>query len=165
MGQANRFAPLVVLLILFVVLQAAFIAFDYRQTPAKAAKAFIKDYYQLDPGMQQWLCTEKRAAGLVQNYLQTKADEAAQEGYRISYFRRMFTKLHVNTIRQEGDRALVHVIGTTRVAINPAFMVIGKIFGIGKDYPVDTTLGLIRQEGRWRVCDGAFYNGFAGADL
>lgn len=155
MGWANRVALFGVVLILLIVLQAIFIAVDGRSTPAKAAKAFAEDFYYLDPGMQDWLCTRQREAGVVQAYLQTKADAAALQGHEMSYFRRMFTKIRVNTISRKGDTALVHITGTTRVAIHPAYMVIGEVFGIGRNYPVDMTLELVRQNGRWRVCKGA----------
>ncbi|RJQ71737.1 MAG: hypothetical protein C4519_19445 [Desulfobacteraceae bacterium] len=153
MGQGNRFAPFVVLFISFVVLQAILAAVDSRQTPAKAARAFIKEYFYLDPDMQKWLCTEKRNAGMVEDFLQVKADQAAQQGYEISYFRHMFTKMHVNTIGQEADSARVQISGTTRVAINPVFMVIGKLFNLGQNHPMDVTLDLVKQNGHWRVCD------------
>jgi hypothetical protein len=155
MRVANRFAPFAFLLILSIVLQAIFIAVDECPTPAKAAKAFVEDFYYLDPGMQDWLCTQKREAGVVQAYLQAKADAAARQGYEISCFRRMFTSLHVNTISRKDDTALVHITGITRVAINPAYMLIGELFGIGRNYSVDMTLGLVKQNGRWRVCEGA----------
>jgi hypothetical protein len=156
MGPANRFAPFVALIVLFAVLQPLLIAVDLQQTPARAAKAFIRDYYYLDPAMQKWLCTdpaESREA--VDAYLQFKKDEAAQRGFDVSYTRHMFTKLHVETLSREEDSARVHISGTTRVAINPVFMVIGKLFGLGRDYPVDVTLELVQQNGRWRVCGSA----------
>lgn len=156
MDSLNRFAPFVVLIALFVVLQAAFIGLDCRQGPATVAKAFAKDYYYLDEDMQKWLCTgEGDSSEAVQAFLISKSDEAAQRGFDISYLRHMFTHIHVKTVERNDDSASVHVTGTTRVAINPPFMIIGKLFRIGNDYPVDVTIDLIKEDGRWRVCNKA----------
>jgi hypothetical protein len=154
MDSLNRFAPFVVLIALFVVLQAALIGLDFRQGPGAVAEAFAKDYYYLDADMQKWLCAgEADSSDSVQAFLNRKSDEAAQRGFDISYLRRMFTHIHTQTISQDAESAVVHLTGTTRVAINPVFMVVGKLFRIGNDYPVDATIELIKENGRWRVCN------------
>jgi hypothetical protein len=156
MDSLNRFAPFVVLIALFVVLQAALIGLDCQQGPATVAKAFAKDYYYLDADMQKWLCSsEGDSSEAVQAFLNSKTDEAAQRGFDVSYLRHMFTHIHVKTVELSNDSASVHLTGTTRVAINPAFMVVGKLFQLGDDYPVDTTIDLVKENGRWRVCSKA----------
>jgi hypothetical protein len=157
MDSLNRFAPFAALFALFVVLQAALIGLDCQQGPAAVAKAFAEDYYYLDEDMQKWLCTsEGDNDETVQAFLNGKRDEAAQRGFDITFLRHMFTHIHVKTVAQSDDTASVHVVGTTRVAINPPFMVVGKLFRIGHDYPVDVTIDLVKEEGRWRVCGQAF---------
>jgi hypothetical protein len=153
MGQPNRFAPFVVLAVLFVVLQPALVALDCRQTPASVAKQFIKDYYYLDPGMEKWLCAQVTDAQWVDAYLHGQSDEAARRGFSVNYLRRMFTRLHVKTIEAKADSASVHVRGTARGGIYPAFMVVGKMFGLGQNYTVDSTVHLVKENGRWRVCN------------
>lgn len=153
MGQANRFAPFVVLAAIFIVLQPALVALDCRQSPASVAKRFIKDYYYLDPAMEKWLCAQVADAQWVDAYLQSKSDAAARRGFSINYLRRMFTRLHVETIAAKADSASVHVQGTIREGIYPAFMVIGKMFGLGQSYTVDSTVHLVKENGRWRVCN------------
>lgn len=156
MDPLNRFAPFVVLIALFVVLQAALIGLDCQQGPATVAKAFAKDYYYLDDDMQKWLCTNDGDSGeAVEAFLNSKRDEAAQRGFDISYLRHMFTHIHVKTVELSDDTASVHVTGTTRVAINPPFMIVGKLFRIGNDYPVDVTIDLVKENGSWRVCNRA----------
>lgn len=157
MDQLNRFAPFAILVALFVLLQAAFIGLDCQRGPAAVAKAFAKDYFYLDADMQQYLCNrgdDSRTA--VQAFLDHKREAAAQRGFGIDYLRHMFTHIRVETLQQDADTAKVRVEGVTRVAINPAFMVIGKLFRIGRNYPVDATLDLVREKGSWRVCGKAF---------
>jgi hypothetical protein len=149
----GRFAPFVVLVVLFVVLQPVLVVLDGRQTPASVAKRFVEDYYYLDPDMEKWLCAQLVEAQWVDNYLQGKAEEAAQRGFGRPYLRQLFTHIHVHTVAAQADSAVVEVKGTTRTAINPAFMVVGKIFGIGQEYKVETAINLVKEDGRWRVCN------------
>lgn len=155
MGQMNRIVPVVALFAIAIVLQLAFMALDCWQTPASVAKQFIKDYYYLDADMQKNMCTQKAdPAQLVDNYLYNKRMEAAQRGFDVTYLRKLFTHIHVETRHQDDRHAEVHVTGTLRTAINPVFMVIGKMkmFDIGKDYHVDAPIKLVKEDGEWRVC-------------
>lgn len=155
MGQVNRFAPFILLIVLFVVLQPLLIMVDGKKTPETTVKSFLKDYYYLDAAMEKWLCPDLAAGGeAVENFLYAKNTEARERGFEISFLRHMFTHMELTTIDREGDRARVHATGTTRVAINPVFMVIGRWFGLGQNHPVDITLDLVRQDGRWQVCGG-----------
>ncbi|MBT8340491.1 MAG: hypothetical protein HKP58_06390 [Desulfatitalea sp.] len=155
MGSLNRIAPFIVLLVLFALLQGALIGMETVQTPASVAAAFAKDYYYLDADMQKWLCTgQGDPQAMVDNYLHQKRVEANRRGFKLPYLRHLFTHLHVETrhVDDAGTVAAVHVRGTTRVGINPAFMVIGKLFDLGENHEVDITLDLVRENGRWRVC-------------
>lgn len=149
----GRFAPFVVLVVVFVVLQPVLVVLDCRQTSASVAKQFVEDYYYLDPDMEKWLCGQVVETQWVETYLQSKTDEAAQRGFGIKNLRRMFTHMHLETLTAQEDAAVVQVKGTLRTAIYPAFMVVGKIFGIGQNYDVETTINLIKEDGRWRVCN------------
>lgn len=152
MGQ-NRIMPLIALILIFIVLQPILIALDVRQTPAKVAKQFIQEYYYLDADMQKWLCANEGDPGQwVDEYLDAKSRQAAQMGFNISYMRRMFTHMKLETESQDPEKAVIRVEGTTRTAINPAFMVIGKMFSLGQNHPVDATLELVKVKGQWRVC-------------
>jgi len=153
----NRIAPFVVLFAIFAVLQPALIALDCVQGPATAAKAFAKDYYYLDADMQKWLSNaDGDAKAMVDDFLYKKEQEAAMRGFAPNRLRRMFTQIHVATEEVEHNTATVHVKGNTRVAIYPPFMVIGKLFNIGNDYPVDVTMHLVKENGKWRVSQKTF---------
>jgi hypothetical protein len=151
MGQGKRFAPIVVMIMIFILLQAIFAAVDSRQTPSKAAREFIRDYYYLHPDMQDRLPADQRENA--RDFLNAKADDAALQGFNIDFHRHMFTSMEVNTISREGDTALVNITGKTRVAINPVYNVVGTIFRIGENYPVNVTLNMVKQDGRWLVSE------------
>lgn len=150
-------APLLIVIGITVVLQLGLIGIDSQETPIKVAKAFASDYYYLDADMQDYLCEELAGDGeLVDNYLFSKQKEASLRGLGTNYLRHMFTKLHVSVVEPGEDKMTVHLAGTTRVCINPAFMIVGKLFGIGQDYAVDETLELVKEGKKWRVCGSPF---------
>lgn len=158
MGQMNRIVPVVALVVIAFALQLTLVVLNCWQSPATVAKQFIKDYYYLDADMQKSLCAkEGDPEDLVDNYLYSKQVEAAQRGFDVTYLRKLFTHIHVETKHQDAQTAEVHITGTLRTAINPAYMVIGKLkfFNIGKDYHVDTPIELVKENGKWRVCGKA----------
>ncbi len=154
MGRQNRLAPFILLIVIFLLLQPALILLDRIQTPETAARAFVKDYFYLDPAMQNRLCSNLSPSQAVDDYLYAKRVEATQRGFDITYLRQMFTHLDTVTISQEDRSAIVHVTGTTRTAINPVYMTIGRWFGLGQNHRVDLTLELVKQDREWRVCGG-----------
>lgn len=157
MGSQNRIVSFAILLIVAMVVQLALIAADCRQTPLRVATQFTKDYFYLDADMQDYLCESLAADGaLVDQYLYEKYQKASQRGLSTNYLRHMFTELHLKTLEQDETSAHIHIEGTTRVAINPVFMVVGKWFFIGKTHPVEATLDLVRENGGWRVCGTPF---------
>lgn len=157
MPKKSDIAPLFIVIGIAAVLQLALIGIDCQQTPVKVAKAFASDYYYLDDEMQNLLCADLAKDGeLIDNYLFSKEKEANQRGFGTNYLRHKFTKLHVRVVEPGKDKITVHLTGTTRVCINPAFMMVGRLFGIGKDYAVDETLELVKENNQWRVCGTPF---------
>ena len=156
MGPLNRYAPFVVLLVATVVLQAALIAADCVQTPARVAKQFARDYHYLDADMHKYLCQDLAQGEAVGDYLYARRFEAEQRGLPANYLRHMFTHLEVETVRQDARSAEIHLAGTTRVAINPVFMVVGKLFFLADEYHVEATLDLVKEADGWKVCGAPF---------
>ena len=156
MGQRPNLAPFAVLIVISVVLQLALIGADCRQTPTKVAKSYAAAYYYLDADMQDYLCTDLAADGeSVDQYLHQKRIEANQRGLSINYLRHKFMHIHVQTVQATDSSAEIHLTGTTRVCINPLYMLVGKLFQIGQDYHVDETIKLVKEDGQWRVCGRA----------
>lgn len=156
MGRKIQLAPFAVLFIVLAILQVALIAADCQQTPARVAKQFSRSYVYLDTDMQDYLCDELVEGGAVDNYLYAKKREADQRGFSTNYLRHLFTKLHVETLSRDDTTARIHVSGTTRVAINPAFMVVGKLFSLADSYHREATLDLVKQDGAWKICGEPF---------
>jgi hypothetical protein len=157
MPKKLNLAPLAIVIGIAIVLQLALIGADYRQTPAKVAKQFADAYYAIDADMQDYLCSELAKDGeLVSDFLYARQREASQRGRRISFLRHQITTAHMQLVDESSDSVSVHLTGTTRVCIHPAFMIIGKLFQIGHDYPMDETIELIQENGQWRVCGNPF---------
>lgn len=153
MGSQSRILPFAVLIVVVIILQLALIAADCKQTPVRVAQQFAKAYFYLDPDMQNYLCAELAAGGeTVGNFLHARQAQAAQRGFNTKFTRHLFTEMHLKTVSRDEASAQVHISGTTRVAINPVFMWVGRWFRIGEYHPVEATIDLIKEDGRWRVC-------------
>lgn len=156
MAKKIDIAPFAIVIAIAIVLQLALLGADFRQTPDKIARHFAEAYYAIDPDMQDYVCASLVEEGVVDNYLYAKKQEASHRGFSTNYLRHKFTKLHVS-VAEAGDKAMTfHLKGTTRVCINTPFMIVGKLIGIGRDYPVDEHIDLVKEDGRWRVCDNPF---------
>jgi hypothetical protein len=157
MPKKSNLAPLFIVIGAAIVLQAALIAIDCRQTPITVAENFAGAYYYLDADMADYLCESLAKDGeAVNRYLVEKNTEASQRGLGTNYLRHKFVKIHTDVVESSPDSMRVHLTGRTRVCINPAFMLVGKLFGIGRDHPVDETLELTRENNQWRVCGTPF---------
>lgn len=157
MQSKNSLAPFALVIGIAMVLQLALIGADSQETPLKVAKKFANAYYYLDADMQSYLCAALAEDGeLVDDYLNRKGVEASQRGLSTNYLRHKLTKLHLDVVDAKGDTMQLHLTGTSRVCINPAFMLVGKLFHLAKSYPVDATIDLIKEDGSWRVCGNPF---------
>ena len=157
MQKKLNLAPFAIVIGITIVLQLALIGADMQQTPSKVAKRFAAAYYAIDADMQDYLCDELAQDGeLVGDYLYAKQQEADQRGLPLSYLRHQMTKVHMDLVDKTDDGAKIHLHGTTRVCIHPAFMIIGRLFQIGQDYPLDVTLELTKDDGNWRICGNPF---------
>jgi len=149
-------APFALVVGIAIILQLVLIGVDCNQTPGKVAKNFAKAYYYLDADMQKYLCKVlAKESDTVSDYLYQKQLEASQRGLATNYLRHKLVHAHLEIVESSADTTKIHLTGTTRVCINPAFMLVGKLFQLGQDHPVDETLKLIKEDGRWRVCDSS----------
>lgn len=149
-------APIAIVIGIAIILQLALIGIDCQQTPGSVARNFAEAYYALNPDMQDYLCAGLVEKGVVDKYLFKKQQQASSRGYSTNYMRHAFTKLHVN-VMDAGDTAMtLHVHGTTRRCINRPFMIVGKLFGLAREFPVDEHIDVVKENGRWRVCGNPF---------
>jgi hypothetical protein len=152
----QNLTPLALVVGIAIILQLVLIGVDCNRTPGKVAKNFAEAYYYLNADMQKYLCKAlAEESDTVSDYLYRKQLEASQRGLSTNYLRHKLVHAHLEIVESSADTAKIHLSGTTRVCINPVFMLVGKLFQLGQDYSVDETLELIKEEGRWRVCSSS----------
>lgn len=152
MAKKIDLTPIAIVIGIAIVLQLALIGVDCQQTPDKIARNFAEAYYYIQPDMQDYVCPALIEDGAVSDYLYQKEQEAYLHGFSTNYLRRKFIELHLKAVDTGADTIKFHLEGITRTCINPAFMVIGKLFGIGRNYHVEGTIDLVKENGQWRVC-------------
>lgn len=153
----QKLAPFGLVVGLAIILQLAFMGLDCKQTPAKVARNFADAYYYLDADMATYVCGAlQEESDAVGNYLYQKQLEASQRGLSTNYLRHKLVHAHLEMIESGDTTAKIHLTGKSRVCINRVFMLVGKYFQLGQDYPVDETIELVKEDGRWRVCGGSF---------
>jgi hypothetical protein len=159
MQQGQKFFTIIAVLCLALVLQLALIYADSKDTPARTAAGFATAYFNLDPSMGDYLCSEfveQEDADLVQAYINQVADEARQSGFELNYMRMRLFSLHTEVLSQSESEAEVHITAKAKRNLNPVFTIIAKFFSLGETHPIDETLNLIKEDGRWKVCGKAF---------
>ena len=156
--MANKInpAPFAIVIGIAIILQLALIGIDHQQTPGSVTRNFTEAFFDLNPDMQDYLCASLVEKGVVDRYLYQEKQQVSSRGFSTHYMRQAFTELHIN-VEKPGDTAMtLHVEGTTRTCINRPFMIVGILFGLGRDYSVDEHIDVVKENGRWRVCGNPF---------
>jgi hypothetical protein len=152
--QKSTFLALAVLLAMF--LQVVLVFADQADSPGKVAARFAKAYYRLDPSMKSLLCSEVKAdeeTDIVDELLYTAAEEARARGFDPSYMRSKLLHVETHTTYTDEDTAVVRVTGARKRLIHPAFTWVARIFFLGETYTLDKTFQVVREDGRWKVCE------------
>lgn len=158
MSQDSKIA-LITVVIIGILLQIILAAADTRETPYGAAIAFSKAYFGLCPDLAQTMANDGINADEVDvadAYLYSKSVEAADRGYPINRLSKMFYNIHTKTVARDASTATVHVSGTTRIAINPLFGFVGKLFSLTSPTDVEETIDLVKEGGKWKVTGQPF---------
>lgn len=159
MKQGDRFMTIITVVVIGAFLQIILIFADHENTPAKTAVAFTKAYFNLDPSMTDYLCSDyadNEESDIVGEFLTQVANDAKSGGFEYNYMRSHLYSVHTEIISQDDMEAEVHIAATRKRNINPIFTIVGKLFFIGETYTVDETLKLINEDGKWKVCGRAF---------
>jgi hypothetical protein len=159
MAQDNRRSAFAGVFLLAFFLQIIFIFADSRDTPGKAAVAFARMYYQLDPAMSTRLCDElalDEENNSVAAYIQNTANQARERGYGINYMKNTLFNVETHTLKMSSSSAEIRITGEMKKGINPLFAYVGKLFSLGKTTPLDQTVNVIKEGGKWKVCEGFF---------
>ena len=159
MMQDSRRSVFTQVFVLAFFLQIFFILADVQDSPGKAAEHFSVMYYQLDPAMQGCLCdelTQDEKNAMVEAYIRNAEKTASDLGYPLSYMKYCVYNVKTHTIRHPSGRMDVHLTGDMKKEFNPVFTHIARLFATGKTYPLDRTLPMVRENGKWKVCERFF---------
>ncbi len=158
MSQDSKIA-LITVVIIGTLLQIILAAGDTREAPYEATIAFSKSYFGLCPDLAETMANNGINADEVDvadAYLYSKSVEAAGRGYPTNRLSKMFYNIHTKTIAQDASTATVHISGTTRIAINPLYGFVGKLFFLTSPTDVEETIDLVKEGGKWKVAGQPF---------
>ena len=161
MGSGNKFLPWVALVVIFIGFQGLFIMADSRQTAPRTAEEFIKAYYAMDPDMSDMVCNDLRDGDTVDRvarFIEDVASEAGELGHNLNYMRSQLLTLHTQMVSETDNSAVIHITGTRKRCVHPVFTFIARLplLSLGDTFAVEKTLKLIKEDGRWRVCNDIF---------
>ena len=149
---------LAVIVLLGLLLQAGYVALDATQTPADAAVSYARAYYQLCPSMARYLCDSPSAANTraaVDEYIYATTAETAERGFGKNLAKYALSHIETRTEYQDKKNAVVYLTARRRVAINPVYAYVARLFRLGETFEVNARIQLQLKDGRWRVCDSS----------
>jgi hypothetical protein len=160
MDKNNMSTPIVLVILAGILIQVILGLGDSRPMPHRTAIAFSKAYFQLDPNMSSFLCTEllgDEENDLVAALRNRRFDEARERGFPASTMKAALSHVESRTeLSPDGGKAAVHITAERRTAINPVFAWVAKLFFLGTSQPVEETIELVREDGAWKVCGNPF---------
>jgi len=144
-----------VIIVLFMVLCLhTSSAFAQNDSPEKVVKNFAKAYFMLDNSMAQYLA--KDAVNKIDPYLEKKATEARNRGYKISFLQKFPTRMNIKIINMNDSSATVEFDAITIRNINPVFRIIGSALDLLEQYKVHDIITLVKENQEWKISPGAF---------
>ena len=159
MTQLSKRAGIILVLVCGFILQVLLSFADTRDTPNKAVVEFSKAYFKLDKSMTERICKERLASediDVVDQYIYLTGKEAKERGFDISFMKTELYHIETEIITQNDTEAQIRITGKRRVAINPAYPIVTKVFDIGGAYDVDETIDVKKEENKWKVCGDLF---------
>ncbi len=93
---------------------------------------------------------------VVASYIQSMAKQANERGYDVSYMKNSLFNVRTHTLKMNSSSAEIRITGDMKKGINPLFAYVGKLFILGKTTPLDQTVNVIKEGGKWKVCEGFF---------
>ena len=144
----------------FVVLQGLLIFVGKVDSPVEAVVDFTKAYFMLDgDSMTELLCreiVENEEVDIVDEYLNSVANEARSMGFSPSYMRNQLSHVTTETEITDDNKAKVTITGERLRSINPVFALIGRLFFLIESHEFHETLTLIKEDDQWKVCGKPF---------
>ncbi len=160
MAQMNKVAAIIIVLIVGSFVQVLLSFADCQETPGRAVAEFSKAYFELDQSMAARICVERLTSGdvdLVDKYIYLTAQKAKDQGFKTDIMKYKLYNIEIETLSQSAANAQVQIKGKKRVAINPVYPIVTKLFNLGETYEVDETINVVKEDGKWKVC-GSFFS-------
>ena len=155
-SSSNIILTFIPALILGIALQFFLIQADKIDAPEKAAFEFLSLYYKVDPGMEARLCKADITDGevnKVQRYINSVNAEAKIMGYSPNYMRHILLHAEKYIINKNESHVEVKIEARKRRLIRGAYPYIASLFGLGKVERVEHELKVVKEDGKWKVCD------------
>jgi len=159
MVRLSKSVGIILVLILGFMVQLLFIFTDSIDSPSKAVVQFSKAYFSLDKSMANRICKKRIATedvDVIAQYIYLRAKEAKERGFGISFMKNKLYHIKTETISKKDNEAQIRITGKIRVAINPVYPIVAKLFNIGATHEVDETINVIKEDGKWKVCGNLF---------
>ena len=129
-------------------------------SPAKVVKDFAKAYFMLDASMAAYLSKDARVnedeVDLVDFYLETKAFEAYNQGYKMSYLKKRPTVMKIKVLNMDDSSAKIQYNAIALRSINPLYGIVGVVFGLLEEHEVQDIITVVKEDGEWKIGPGAF---------
>jgi hypothetical protein len=165
----KEISSLVIVVFIGLLLQVGLIALDCTQAPYKTAVSYARARYALNPSMARYLCSGSGESSCtnessechnaeVEDLIYNATLKAAERGFEKSIAK--YTLSHIETHTEYLDdantTAVVHLTATRRMAINPLYAFVARLFKMGNTYEVDESIRLKKlEDGQWRVCSSS----------
>ena len=159
MVRLSKGAGIILVLIIGFLLQLLFSIADAIDSPSKAVVQFSKAYFNFDKSMAERICKERldsKTIDVIDEYIYLSAKEAKERGFGINFMKNKLYHIETETISKKENEAQIRITGKIRVAINPVYPIIAKLFDIGAIHEVDEIITVIKEEGKWKVCGNLF---------
>jgi hypothetical protein len=157
--QFKSYMPIAVAILIGLILQGILILADLKPTPDKAAVAFARAFYRIDPAMSSLLCSNSLGMGggdAVEKYIQGVTQEARDRGFGLDNMKYILYHIETHTRRIDDTTAEVKLTAKRRVCINPLYALVAKFFLIGETYSVSEQMTVVNEDGKWKVCGNPF---------
>lgn len=159
MSEYTRYFALAGVIALGLVVQVMLLGLYAMPAPYKTATAFTKAYYKLDPSMEGYLCEDSRFdddINVTAQYIYEKTQSANARGFDKGYLKSQLYNIETHTTYASDTEATVAISAVRRTAINPVFAWVAKLFILHGSHPVEGTIEVVKENGRWKVCANSF---------
>lgn len=159
MVRLSRGTGIILVVFLGFLVQSLFSFADSIDTPGKAVVQFSKAYFNLDKSMAKRICKERLASedvDIINQYIYLAAKEAKERGFDINFMKNKLYHIKIETISKKDNEAQIRITGKIRVAINPVYPIVAKLFNLGATHEVDEIINVIKEDAKWKVCDNLF---------